>query len=462
MNKDLNELIREYGRLQNLDGYTPQSRGQRLNGLIAEMLLYSGVNAKASVRSHGEIDVSFGFDGRHFIVEAKWETKLTDTGSLAKLQKRLRQRLGGTIGIFISMAGYTDEALRDLKDGEQLMVICLTRTHVEAMLSGFIPPLELISKVVEKASQQGISFTEISNLFDRPYISEMKPDFGHLSEINQLVIECIPGFEAYTIISSLPFGQSGIAEITPSKLLITSNEGIFLVDTEKRKVSPRLLIPNCSRNPLVHSDGSVFVIRNGGIARMTGEKIEFVAGGLEGNICLSLGRNGSVWAFSNGTLGALFGDKNGVSPRAVLITDRLGFQTEWSVNYPASTAHVAASVDDETMLVCGNSGIALVSALKKDELVSAKDNPLTNPGCLTRLTDDKFLIACNNTELWEITLSTHRLQRIAKLQLNGSAYELAASHELGGYLSCLYQNRFGQTQGILLHWQYPLLPVQPA
>lgn len=459
MKKDLHQLIQEYGRLQNLDGYTPQSRGQRLNGFIAEILLCSGINAKASVRSHGEIDVSFELDGRHFIVEAKWETKPTDIGPLAKLQKRLRQRLGGTIGIFVSMAGYTDEALRDLKDGEQLMVICLTRTHLEAMLSGFIPPVELISRVVEKASQQGVSFTEIPDLFDPPYTSEMAPDFGHPSEVNQLVIEAIPGFEAYTIISSLPFEQSGVAELTPSNLLITSTESVFSVDLEKKKVSPWLLIPDCSRNPLAHSDGSGFVVRKAGVARITGERIEFVAGGLEGNVCLSFGQNGTVWAFSNGS--SVHG-RNGIPPRAVSITNRLGFQTQWVVDYPASSAHIAASVDDNNMLVCGNSGIVLISSLKKEELVSAKDNPLTNPGGLTRLSDDKFLIACNNVELWELTLSTRGLRRIAKLQLNGSVYELAMSQELGGYLSCHYQNQSGQTQGILLHWQYSFMPIQPA
>ena len=296
----LHYLIEEYGRMYDLDGYTPHSRGQRLNGLIAEMLLCWGINAEANIRSHGEIDVAFELGGRHFIVEAKWEATRTDTGAIAKLQKRLRQRLGGTIGVFVSMAGYSDEALDDLKDGEQLTILCLTRNHLEAMLSGFIPPEELIGKVVEKASRRGMGYVEVSNLFDPPFVSEMAPVFGHPPEINQLVLDSISGFDAHALISSLPFGQSGVAEFAPSRLLVTSNEGIFLADLDSKEVRPWLQIPGCSRNPLVQPDGSLFVVRKAGVARMTSRQLEIVAGGLTGTVCLSASPDGTVWAFSNG------------------------------------------------------------------------------------------------------------------------------------------------------------------
>jgi hypothetical protein len=140
---NLYQLVKEYGKLKNLEGFTPQSRGQRLNGLIAELFLNWGISAKANLNGNGEIDVAFELAGKHFILEAKWEEKPIDTGPIAKLQKRLRQRLGGTLGIFISINGYTKDALKDLKDGEQLMVVCLERVHLEAMLSGLFHPKNL-------------------------------------------------------------------------------------------------------------------------------------------------------------------------------------------------------------------------------------------------------------------------------------------------------------------------------
>jgi hypothetical protein len=112
-------------------------------------------------------------------------------------------------------------------------------------------------------------------------------------------------------------------------------------------------------------------------------------------------------------------------------------------------------VNDETMLVCGVAGIALISPDGRDEIVSARDNPLTNPGGLTRLTEDRFVIACNDVELWELTITDRQLHRVAKLRLNGSTYELATSSDGGGYLSCHYTDLAGRTRGIVVRWQYP-------
>lgn len=136
----LQNLIAEYGRLRQLQGHTPQSRGQAFNELLAGMFGCWGLRAKSSVRAKGEADVVFALGGARYVVEAKWESQRADTGQIAKLQKRLRQRYEGTGGIFISMGGYTTEALADIADGEQLRVLLMDDTHVEAMLSGLVPP----------------------------------------------------------------------------------------------------------------------------------------------------------------------------------------------------------------------------------------------------------------------------------------------------------------------------------
>jgi hypothetical protein len=66
--------------------------------------------ASTSTPGAGEIDVSFTLDGRRYILEAKWEQTKTNVDPLAKLSLRLDQRMAGTIGVFISMAGYTPDA----------------------------------------------------------------------------------------------------------------------------------------------------------------------------------------------------------------------------------------------------------------------------------------------------------------------------------------------------------------
>jgi Holliday junction resolvase-like predicted endonuclease len=103
----LRSVADEYDRLRRAAGVSPQARGQRFNEVVAEVLRCWGVPAKTSVRTTGELDVAFALDGVRYVMEVKWEAKPTDTGKIAKLQKRVRQRLLGTYGIFLSMSGYS-------------------------------------------------------------------------------------------------------------------------------------------------------------------------------------------------------------------------------------------------------------------------------------------------------------------------------------------------------------------
>ena len=62
---------------------------------------------------------------------------------MAKLRGRITQRLAGTRGVLLSMSGYSDEALEGIVRGQQLDMLLLDRTHLEAMLSGLLSPADL-------------------------------------------------------------------------------------------------------------------------------------------------------------------------------------------------------------------------------------------------------------------------------------------------------------------------------
>ncbi len=59
---------------------------------------------EANVRSIGEIDVAFAIDDTWFILEAKWEQAPVSFDPIAKLSRRITQRLTGTRGVFLSMS----------------------------------------------------------------------------------------------------------------------------------------------------------------------------------------------------------------------------------------------------------------------------------------------------------------------------------------------------------------------
>ncbi len=163
----LRALIAGYYRLRSLDGgtMTPQIRGARFNEFLADLLGLWGIDGRASTATPaGEIDVRFALDGQRYIAEAKWEQSKTDAGPLAKLGLRLRQRMPGTIGVFVSMAGYTSDALTALPDAGGRSILLLDRSHVEAMVGGLVPPDELLDLALDHAAYTGEAYVPLLDL----------------------------------------------------------------------------------------------------------------------------------------------------------------------------------------------------------------------------------------------------------------------------------------------------------
>lgn len=112
------ELIDEYGRMRRLEDTTPQRRGQQFNHFIAELLGNWGTDrVQVNVRGVGEIDVAFAVDGTRFLLEAKWEKEPVSFDPIAKLSRRITQRLSGTRGVFLSDVG---TVAADRRGGSQI------------------------------------------------------------------------------------------------------------------------------------------------------------------------------------------------------------------------------------------------------------------------------------------------------------------------------------------------------
>jgi hypothetical protein len=280
----LQPLIEEYGRLRRLDGYTAQSRGRRLNGVIAQMLRCWGIEAVESLREPGEIDVGFTVGEVHYVVEAKWEKSKCDTGDIAKLQKRVRQRFAGTIGVFVSMSGYTPPALADVKDGERLEVLLLDANHFEAMLGGLVPPEELLSRVRGRAAFHGEAYTPLMNLLkDDRGAPDLRFDSG--SRIS-VVRNAGPGVIGEVVLRGRDSRQLGVTCRASDVVLVTIDRGIAEADLTARSVRWALPVPGCHRSPLVSQDGAIIFTRRHGVGKFSNGQVEVIAGGFQGNTCL--------------------------------------------------------------------------------------------------------------------------------------------------------------------------------
>jgi hypothetical protein len=129
------DLRRELDELDALrDGLTPQDRGRRFERWLIKLLSRDNLAPRASFRPGGEeVDGSFRYGGRYYLLEAKWwaTDSTVPASALYQFKGKVDGKLVGTIGVFISMSGYSSEAVDALRVGKDLNVILFDRSDVE-------------------------------------------------------------------------------------------------------------------------------------------------------------------------------------------------------------------------------------------------------------------------------------------------------------------------------------------
>ncbi|MCM4082336.1 DNA cytosine methyltransferase [Paractinoplanes hotanensis] len=416
----LQALIAEYGQLRRLDGHTPQSRGQAFNDLIADMLRCWGHRAESSVFAKGEADVVFRIGEVRYVLEAKWENRSADTGYIAKLQRRLRQRFAGTPGVFLSMGGYSPDALAEIADGEQLQVLLMDATHFEAMLSGLVPPKELFTQLHDRASFYGEPYVPLLTLIgsseDPPSVAfgtpDMMPD-GLVTDTNAVVT----GEVLFTLPTSL---RLGVGIDPQGHVLVTTDQGILAVDIQSRRSRWAVSVAECHGNPVVRADGAVLFTRRHGVGRLANNQVTVIGGGLFGTTRLAPHPDGTVWAFASGGTDG----RSGAS--IARLGDKLGDEERHSLAYPSDAATTSAWIDHDDLLTIGPELLITTVAtaqLRRHRAAQANATGLVSIG------DGTVITSGDNVTLGRTDLLSGRFSHLADLGLRPAAHELCTGHE---------------------------------
>jgi hypothetical protein len=252
-------LIEEYGRMRRLEDMTPQRRGQRFNQFLADLLGCWGTDrVQAKVLGAGEIDVAFTIDGTRFLLEAKWEAGPVSFDPIAKLSRRISQRLSGTRGVSLSMSGYTAGALRDVLRGQQPGMLLVDRDHLEAMLSGLFSPADLFTELVDRASYRGEVYAGLAERAVPPEVAA-RPALALASQPVQdipVITQTAPGVQAEVVLYGTQLSATtidGVAVDAGGRLLLTMPEGIARVDLGTGVIDWAVPIPGCRRGALAPS-----------------------------------------------------------------------------------------------------------------------------------------------------------------------------------------------------------------
>lgn len=158
----LAELTKAYFSLLGSDD--PQKRGYALEKILKELFVLFDLDPKASFKITGEqIDGAFSFDGTDYLLEAKWQKESVATKDLDSLAGKLSRKLDNTLGLYLSINGYSDDAVRLHSSGRSLMIL-VDGSDIMAVLEGRIDLLQLLLRKRRHASQTGNIYLKIHEI----------------------------------------------------------------------------------------------------------------------------------------------------------------------------------------------------------------------------------------------------------------------------------------------------------
>ena len=118
-------------------GRNNQRRGYLFEKFLNELFTLYDLQPKGSFKIIGEqIDGSFTFDTQDYLLEARWRIEQTNLADLFVFAGKIEEKLKNTLGLFVSIDGFTSECLESnsktaksmiLMDGNDLIQILENR-----------------------------------------------------------------------------------------------------------------------------------------------------------------------------------------------------------------------------------------------------------------------------------------------------------------------------------------------
>ena len=155
----LEQLSREYIAL--VESSNHQQRGYQLEKILRAVFEIFDLDPRASFKIVGEqIDGAFTFEGTDYLFEAKWRQELGSAEELDSLAGKLARKLDNTLGLFLSINGFSEDAVKTHSSGRRLMIL-MDGSDLMAVLEGRIDLIQLLLRKRREASQTGNIYLRI-------------------------------------------------------------------------------------------------------------------------------------------------------------------------------------------------------------------------------------------------------------------------------------------------------------
>ena len=160
--KELDTLKIKFNELVSSDNL--QQRGFDLEKFLKKLFDLFDLDPRAAFRISGEqIDGSFSFEGTDYLLEAKWQSKPIGAKDLDSLASKLSRKLDNTLGLFVSINGFSDDAVNTHSSGRRLVVL-MDGSDLMAVLEGRIDLVQLLLRKRRNAAETGNIYTKIREI----------------------------------------------------------------------------------------------------------------------------------------------------------------------------------------------------------------------------------------------------------------------------------------------------------
>lgn len=132
-----------------------QKRGFEFEKFLNELFYLYDLNPMKSYKIIGEqIDGAFTFDSTDYLLEAKWQEESIDAQDLYGFAGKIEGKLKNTLGLFIAINGFSDEATQTKSKATRSLVL-MDGFDLTTVLEGRITLVDMLLRKRRYAAKTG-------------------------------------------------------------------------------------------------------------------------------------------------------------------------------------------------------------------------------------------------------------------------------------------------------------------
>jgi hypothetical protein len=217
-----------------------QKRGKEFEKVISDLLQSEGLEPRTSYRPSGEeLDGSFVMGGKFFLLEAKWHKDTLPASAIYQFKAKVDGKLVGTLGVFISMSGYSKDTVEAVRLGKTLNIILFDGDDFEACVSEKTTFPKVLRAKLRRAAETGEIYfpykTEVtlqSSFSDILFVVEGYTDQAIISQLTSKILERQHLERNIDFIVAM--GKIGVANLANSTQFSSpaNTKVVFVVDSD--------------------------------------------------------------------------------------------------------------------------------------------------------------------------------------------------------------------------------------